>query len=177
MAQELEILTPDQYGQATLAEFKRTIVAAGKVTETGLSRRILNARCLALFSVDAVLVGTGGLKLPDQSYREKIAEHTGIDLAQLNIELGWVAVLEEHWGKGIGPKIVDALASRPEADSAFATCEIDNIKIRKILERNGFFAIGREYLSEDAERILMVMQKQNNAIFTAAADQGRANAT
>ena len=134
-----------------LRAFENLVGHAGEVTPQGLAGRIAAAESLAFAREDQRLVGVGALKLPATAYTLKVFEKAGVpgDAKSHDLELGWIAVIEEYRGQGIGAsicrKLIAPLGSRP----VFSTTRSDNENMRRILAGIGFSQHGHLFESSE----------------------------
>ena len=64
--------TPDKFSEADLQRFKELVIKGGEVGGAALVDNITNARILAIYREEGLIVGVTALKRPNASYREKI---------------------------------------------------------------------------------------------------------
>jgi ribosomal protein S18 acetylase RimI-like enzyme len=102
------------------------------------------------------MVGVAALKRPLDSYRAKVAGRAGVKLkpSEWPFELGYVFVSDDQRGVGLGRSLTDALIREAGSANIFATVRANNERMRTVLRRFEFAVAGRDYLSDDGERIL-----------------------
>jgi GNAT superfamily N-acetyltransferase len=120
-------LPPDCTPQA-LAEFEKLVVEGGAVNPEGLVERIRNAsRLLFLRTPDGELVGTGALKYPRPTYRNKVFAdaRATVSADEYPVELGWVVVAKTYQGRRLSTRIVGELLAFARNENIFATTRTD----------------------------------------------------
>src|SRR5262249_43699901 len=143
------ILSPAECTPQALVDFEKLVMEAGTVDSQGLTQRIGDAsRLLFLRESNGQLVGVGALKHPLLSYRSRVfAEARAIASAdEYPIELGWIAVVKSHQGRGLSRRIIDQLMSLAENENVFATTRTDPRAMRFAADY-GFKLAGKPYPS------------------------------
>ena len=143
------ILSPSDCSPQTLADFESLLTKYGTVDPQGLTQRIREAsRLLFLRESNGELVGVGALKRPQLSYRLKVFAKAQATTApdEYRVELGWVALVKSHQGRGLSRRIVGELISFAENENLFATTRADARAIRFAAEY-GFKTAGYPYPS------------------------------
>lgn len=122
------------------------------VTAGGAVKRVYAEAELPLALVTAIaksgekIVGVGAIKRARPDYAAGRARHSGYAFDPNMNELGYVAVLEKHWGYGLSSRLVETLLSK-HVGPLWATT--DNEAMKQTLERAGFGRKGHEW---DGER-------------------------
>lgn len=143
------VLSPSDCTSKALADFEKLVVEAGAVDSQGLTRRIRGAsRLLFLRESNGQLVGVGGLKHPLLNYRSKVfaKARATVSSDEYPVELGWVAVVKSHQGRGLSRRIIGELVSLVEDENLFATTRADARAMRFATEY-GFKPAGKPYPS------------------------------
>ncbi len=81
----------------------------------------------------------------DGSAGERIVGYAGLAAAGDLADVQTIAVAREHWGTGLGGRLLTELlraATAFECAEVMLECRIDNIRAQKLYERFGFEAIG-----------------------------------
>lgn len=146
--------SPSRYSSDERRIFVNLVRQGGEAAAT--LERIERAKALATAWSDGRLIGVAALKRPQDSYRAKIATRAGVRLnaSEWPFELGYIFVLEEHRGKGLAQSLIEALLDQEGNRNMLATVRTENRAMQKALARFGFAIAGRDYLSDDASRIL-----------------------
>lgn len=146
---------PEDCSAQELAEFEELAVTAGKVASNGLPELMQAARLLAFLRHDGKLVGVAGLKRPRKSYRERVAQNSGVDLplAAYPFELGWVSSLEEG-GPGKSRALCEPMMVATPGYSVFATTGVENEKMQSTLRNLGFEPVGDTWKSSEGDETL-----------------------
>ena len=122
------IFFPADCASQALAEFEKLVVEGGAVNTEGLAQRIRNAsRLLFLRTPDGELVGTGALKYPRPTYRNKVFAdaRATVSADEYRVELGWVVVAKAYQGRRLSTRIVGELLAFARSENIFATTRTD----------------------------------------------------
>ncbi len=157
--------SPGDCSSDELAEFEELVAKGGEVSRRGLKQRIRNAYRL-VFVNDGNLIGVGALKRPSPNYRNRVFKNANASsqLVGTSLELGWMFVLQNQQGKGVGRALMDALVGELNGEQCFATTRTDNQRMHLLLPRYGFVRIGSDYKSGEGEYCLClytINQAQN----------------
>ena len=146
---------PRDCSRETLREFERLVRAGFHGSDESLPRRIRQARRLALHSAaDGTPVAIAGLKSPSLAYRQRVFAdaRTPIDPKPYATEIGWVYVVPDRRGRGLGLRLCRSLlAERPDG-RVFATTRPDNEPMIGILRALGLVLTGSPYRRRDPGR-------------------------
>ena len=117
--------------------------------------RVRGAKALAFLQIDDKIVGIAALKIPADSYRDKIGKSAGVLLRKNDYpyELGYVVVDAAMRGQKLSQKLVNALLPLADRKCMFATTS--SIAMHRVLPRSGFLKAGREYENDKAEKLTL----------------------
>ena len=117
------------------------------------------------------LVACGALKVPCEKYKKKVfleKAHSDFPFVNIKYELGWIVTDKIYRCSGFCNNIVKSLLHYNDHEYDFkpiyATTQQNNLKMQKILVRNGFCEFGVPYKSECGEYNLQLFvrdMKQN----------------
>jgi GNAT superfamily N-acetyltransferase len=143
----LSIATPDELekiDKQQLADFATFVRKAGEATAS----QVKSAKCLVQLHCDR-LIGTAALKT-DKDYRSGCFEKAGLaELAdKFPLELGYVVVEPTLRGRGLSHLAVAAALSRREKAGVYATSNLLNLAMHKVLESRGFIRAGVPWASK-----------------------------
>jgi GNAT superfamily N-acetyltransferase len=122
------IFLPSDCTEQALADFEKLVVEGGAVNPQGLALRVRNAsRLLFLRAPDDQLIGTGALKYPRLSYRNRVFAEAGatVPAEKYPVELGWVVVTKSYQGRRLSTRIVGELLTFAKNENIFATTRAD----------------------------------------------------
>jgi predicted GNAT family N-acyltransferase len=123
-----------------------TIIEEGEAVDPNTMKRDLpRSVVLAIARKADQIVGLGAIKPVRKRYAAKVARNSGVQFPPETLELGYVAVDEDHRHRGLSYRIVEALLSR-YADRLFATTDAEWMK--KALSQYGFLKKGNEWQGE-----------------------------
>ena len=99
---ELRIVVPAICSTDEISTFCGLVCQGEEVQREGLESRVKMAKALVFLRANDDLVGVAGLKLPAQSYRDRVFRSAGVCSAAptFAFELRWVFVSEAHRGRG-----------------------------------------------------------------------------
>ena len=143
------ILLPSDCSAQALADFENLVIKYGTVDPQGLTQRICEAsRLLFLRELNGQLVGVGALKRPQLGYRSKVfaKARATTPADEYRVELGWVAVVKSHQGRGLSRRIIGQLISLSENENLFATTRAD-ARAKRFASDHGFKPTGKPYPS------------------------------
>jgi GNAT superfamily N-acetyltransferase len=143
----LNIATPDELkkiNKQQLAEFATFVKKAGEASASHVN----SAKCLAQLRSDR-LIGTAALKA-DKVYRNNCFKKAGLaELAdKFPFELGYIVVDPTQRGRGLAHLLVAAALSRREKADIYATSNLLNLAMHKVLESRGFIRAGVPWESQ-----------------------------
>lgn len=140
------IRRPSEFTDAELAAFKDLVLLTDEVEKDGLERRIAEARLLATISIGNRLAAVGAIK-EAATHRSTVIAASGFALpAKCQHELGWVSVLPDVRGMGLG-SFVTKLLVRESAEPLWATTRVANTTMHSILNECGFLKEGQAFKS------------------------------
>jgi GNAT superfamily N-acetyltransferase len=143
----LSIATPDELQKVNkqqLADFAAFVRKAGEAK----ALHVNNAKCLVQLH-SGKLIGTAALKT-DEGYRNSCFEKASLaDLAdKFSFEVGYVVVDPTLRGRGLSHLVVAAALSRREKAGVYATSNLLNLAMHKVLESRGFIRAGVPWESQ-----------------------------
>ena len=142
-----------------LDAFQDLVVQAGEATREGLGG-IAQAESLAFAREDQHLLGVGALKVPGSSHTLRVFQEAGVssEARGYDLELGWIAVIEECRGQGIGLSLCQELKSVAGLRPVFATTRANNFAMLSVLSRIGFSQRGHSFeLSEHPGSLIALL--------------------
>lgn len=144
---------PKEFSQAELDNFIEFVVSAGKIARGPIRLLAKNAVAVAILYCDNNLIGSAGLKRPNDTYPERIFNSARASShANYLLELGWVHVHGNHNGKRYGTKLASAVLEYANDNGIYATTPNDHM--RRILSHLGFVNIGNTYKSSNGKEDL-----------------------
>lgn len=152
--------TPDKFSEADLQRFKELVIKGGEVGGAALVDNITNARILAIYREDGLIVGVTALKRPKASYREKIERRSGIALldADSPYELGYTFLDDSLQGRRMSFPLAQAALAHADGAGVFATVRVDNERMRRTLSRAGFIAAGNSWEGNEGRIIGLLIR-------------------
>lgn len=143
----LSIATPDELRKVSkqkLADFAAFVRKAGEANASHVN----SAKCLVQLYSDK-LIGTAALKT-DKGYRNSCFEKAGLaELAdKFSFELGYVVVDPTLRGRGLSHLVVAAALSLREKAGVYATSNLSNLAMHKVLGSRGFIRAGVPWESQ-----------------------------
>jgi GNAT superfamily N-acetyltransferase len=138
----LRVATPGELKEQSnhhLDDFTAFVKSAGEADAS----HVKTAKCLVQLYRSERLVGTAALKA-NSSYRNSCFKSAGVEeLADsFPLELGYVAVDKELRRRGVSHLLVAAALSRREKSGVYATSNLVNLPMHKVLETRGFTRAG-----------------------------------
>jgi hypothetical protein len=143
----LRIATPDDLdkeNKGQLAEFAAFVRTAGEAN----AMHVNSAKCLVQLRLET-LIGTAALKT-DKNYRNACFKNAGLDelAATFPLELGYVVVDPKLRGRGLSHLVVAAALSQREKAGVYATSNLSNLAMHRVLESRGFIRAGVPWESQ-----------------------------
>ncbi len=146
---EIEVVSDaaDAFSQDEQRRFRLLVEAGGEVDTVVLRQNVERAKSLVFARSKGRLLGVAALKVPQPSYRKKIAQNSGFSLQSdlYPFELGYVYVQEAARGKGLAHRLVAAAVDQAHGTQVFATVRADNFGMLRTLDRAAFLHVGEEY--------------------------------
>lgn len=146
---EIEVVSdaPGSFSKYEQSRFRVMVEAGGEVDTVVLRRNVESAKSLVFARSEGQLLGVAALKVPQPSYRKKIAQNSGFSLQSdlYPFELGYVFVHEAARGKGLAHRLVAAALDQVRGTKVFATVRADNLAMLCTLRRATFLHVGEEY--------------------------------
>jgi len=140
---------PGALSESEIQDIIALIRAGGEVANTILEQNVKNAESLLTAHQGDCLVAVGALKKPASTYREGIANKSGVtlDLNSFQFELGYIFVLPSARGRGLATKLTQLAMKERDHVGIFATTRVSNDWMGHILRAAGFEARGQPYAS------------------------------
>jgi len=155
---ELIVRMPDELSPAERSAFMAMVTKGGEVAGPGLETNVAKAKALLLLRIGEEFVGCAAVKHPQTTYREKIAEKSGIDLGQdrFPFELGYFFISEATRGRGQSHWLVEAALASTDGAGVFATARADNVPMQRALAKAEFKTVATFPGRKDREISLFV---------------------
>jgi len=155
---KITLKAPSECSRGELELFTRLARDGGEVQSYGLSNRVRRAKALAFLVEDGSTIGIAALKQPDQGYKADVFAKAGAAEApgQFLYEVGWVVIAEKHRGRKLSRVLVDAVLSKSESRSVFATSATTREAMHRTLSRFGFVRHGQSYPSSERDEELFL---------------------
>lgn len=157
---QINAATPASYSGSERARFRDLVIEGGEVGGVVLDGNIANARVLVTLWADGVMRGVAALKRPRDSYRDKVADWTGVALPKPEIpyELGYIFIQPDLRGGGRSHRLVAEALAHADGAAMFATVRTDNGAMRATLGKAGFTAVGKPYPGQENRVIGLLMR-------------------
>lgn len=138
---------PQEFSDDDRAVFGKLVQEGGEVDSNVLAMNIKCAKALVVGRCSDDILGIAALKRPQASYRKRIGNQAGADLAEeiFPYELGYIYLRPEMRGKGRSRCLVAHALDHADGAGVFATARVDNIAMVRTLERMGFRSVGEDY--------------------------------
>lgn len=153
MEPDIEIVArvPGEFSAGELARFSELVVEGGEVRGAALATNVVNARIVVMLMQAGTMRGVAALKRPQDSYRSKIVERTGVELSNSDypFDLGYIYIQPGLQGRGLSHRLVASSLQHDDARGVFATVRTDNEPMRAALAKAGFVAAGVDYLGNE----------------------------
>lgn len=151
-----EIKAPSECTKQEIEDFHQLVSSGGEVEVALLRSRIRRAKLLALHYEKDTLVATTALKRPNETYKKDVFRKARVsdESDRYSLEVGWAFTMEEYRGKGICSGLVQQLVNRSESEAIFATTRKHNLQMHRILKKNGFRKIGKQFKGRTNEYYL-----------------------
>jgi len=143
------IKSPSHCSPTEIDQFRNLVVKAGEVGTRGINNRIQSAEVLAFLTVSNKVVGIAALKNPNMNYKRGVFEkaHSVDSLSTYRFELGWCHVSEKFQGNGYSKVLLKELLPSARDQGVYATSTMDNQRMHRALESEGFVRIGDSWPS------------------------------
>ena len=154
---EYKIGNASEFSEVEIETFKKIVLDEGEVTEETFDG-LVDKKPILLFAPDTSNIkAVGALKIPHESYKNKVFKKSGSELVpnDFQYELGWVVSLKPGLGK-----IVTEILAKEDA-TIYATVREENAKMQHIIKKyGGFKQSGIPYKSDrgDYKNILFVKE-------------------
>lgn len=147
--------------QHEAAEVADLIHAGGAIKGTieQIKDRVRTAHLFIIAKWGSKIIGVAALKAPQQSYRNRLQQETGVDLSANSYpsELGYVTVAKACQGQRLSSYLMEELMSLPiVSDGVFATTKLEDFY------KNALPALGFEYRESyrnDDDEIVYILTK------------------
>lgn len=150
--EELKIvaLPPSRFSKEDIDLFIELLEKGGEVDSSGLKGRVKKSKLLSLCWDGETLTGVGALKIPQESYKEKVFEKIGFPEESENYlyEFGYLYIEKEYRKKGISKKILHSLLKTVNSKKIFVTIREENKIMGSFLSGYGFEKLGKSYNSQ-----------------------------
>jgi ribosomal protein S18 acetylase RimI-like enzyme len=149
----IETSAPSACDAPVLAEFQVLVLEGGEVDPNTLPALVQRALALAFVRSGDSLVGVGGIKRPNPSYRSKVFKcaHAKLNPADFEFELGWIYVRPSAQGNRLATRLVLELMPSLGGAAVYATSRTNNGRMHSSLIRGGFREEGTPYPSKRNE--------------------------
>jgi GNAT superfamily N-acetyltransferase len=156
----LRIATPDELekeNKQQLADFAAFVKNAGEAAAS----HVRTAKCLVQLLHSGKLIGSAALKT-DNGYRISCFKNAGVDelAGRFPLELGYVVVDKDLRGRGVSHLLVAAALSQRLKDGIYATSNLVNLAMHKVLESQGFVRAGVPWPSTKQGQYLALFLSQ-----------------
>ncbi|MGH9487693.1 MAG: GNAT family N-acetyltransferase [Terriglobales bacterium] len=123
------------------------VLKGEEIARHGLDGRVLAAKSPASAFDGGNVVGAGGLKVPDQHYRNDVLQRAGVKPAAgpHNLEIGWLFVGEEYRRRGHGSALVAIPLEAANTMSVSATVRTANSGMKHIFYQQRFLEHGEPF--------------------------------
>lgn len=157
-----QLKKPSDCNKRELSDFYKMVLEGEQVPARGLVDRIEKAEMLAFHQEEGLLVGIAALKRPIQNYKKRIFAEAGVEneSEKYKFEVGWVYTKPKYRRRGIAGRLVQLIVETYDSESMFATTLMDNSSMRKILERNQFRELGRQYQDKTGKYDLQLFARK-----------------
>lgn len=140
---------PSQLTTAERDEFIAFVLKAGEVGAATLSNLVDQAVTLVTLRDGQTLIGTAGIKRPNEGYRRKQFVKAKVEglIDAYPLELGWVHVHSDHRDKQHSSELVKKALEAVPGRALYATTK--SPKMERTLIRHGFAVQGDPYPSKE----------------------------
>lgn len=139
---EVTACAPGDLSSAELETCFAIIKEGGAVNTNTVKRDLPHSSLMAIARNRNEIVGVGVIKPARPRYAAKTARNSGVAFPLETLELGYVAVDDDHRGHGLSHRIVEVLLAR-HVGRLFATT--DDEWMKKTLTKAGFVKKGNEW--------------------------------
>jgi hypothetical protein len=163
---------PNSLSESELRDFIALVRSGGEVSTAILEHNVRTAESLLTAHDAKGLLGVAALKRPALSYRNRIADKSGVrlELELFPLELGYVFITPIARRLGLATKLCDLALKERDGVGVFATTRVANATMARVLQKVGFEARGRSYISGRGKYELQLFLRPPRA---AAAREGR----
>jgi len=143
---------PKECTYKEIKKFKELVCSGGEVNSSSLASLVDKAYRLIFIDENDKIIGVAGIKKPNKSYIKKISEKAGIQISDDMKELGWIYILPEYQGKGLGNKLMKYIYKNILNDiECYATTKETNDAMKNLLKKYSFKVSGKKYSSENGD--------------------------
>lgn len=151
MLKAIVVRSPDKCSTEERAILVALVVKGGEVKERYAVQGVDHADTLLWLQDEKGVYGVAAIKNPTDHHRMGVFEKAGVAgrSSEVALEFGYAFVEEDRRGNGDGRALMIAAMEALGSRAAFATARVANDKITRILARNNFEIVGREYPSDE----------------------------
>lgn len=146
----IQSISPRACGAPALEEFQALVLEGGEVDPISLPGLVKAAPVLAVAKSGNTLVGVGGIKRPNSSYRNRVfkSARAQLNARDFEFELGWVYVRPAAQGNRLASRLVQQLMLPLHGVAVYATSRVNNSRMHASLARVEFRREGTPYPSK-----------------------------
>ena len=159
---------PTKFTKADRETFVRLVRLGDEVATGALKQNVENAEALVFLKEEGLIRGIAALKLPQESYRERIGKKTKFNLGDTEFpyELGYIFIVEEARNQGWSRRLVKKAIECALGSAIFATIRTDNDPMLRSLRSLGFEAAGEPYQGRNMKHLQVYVSKANPTVKT-----------
>ena len=153
-----------KFSDNEIATFKKIVLSKGEVSAETFDGLILKNPILLFSPNTSDVEAVGALKVPHESYKDKVFKNSKSELAadDFQYELGWVVSLKP----GLGKIVTEILAKKDV--TVYATVREGNAQMLHIIQKyGGFKQSGIPYQSDRGDYKNILFIKRNEIIIYA----------
>jgi len=153
----VNVKSPGNCSDKEIEVFESFVNKGDEVDVMGLKERIMAAHKL-IFVLNDECLGVGAIKKPNNGYKAKVFKKAGIQILadEFLYELGWIYVLENTRGLGIGSIIMKSISREINENKCYATTRENNDGMRYLLEKHAYSLNGDKYLGRNKKNNLVL---------------------
>ena len=137
--------SPKELSDGDLETCMAIVEDGGAVNRNAMRRDLRCSSLLAIVRAGGQIVGVGAIKPVRIQYAAKVARESGVEFPRDTLELGYVAVRQNHQHSGLSRRIATTLVSG-YTSHLFATTDEEWMK--RTLSRTGFSKKGQEWTGQ-----------------------------
>ncbi|MBL7890738.1 MAG: hypothetical protein JNL24_14390 [Bacteroidia bacterium] len=152
--------SPNQIDSNDFESILKLIVKGGQVNSQNLSHRLRRADLIAYSKIANSIVACAVLKNPNPNYKLNVFEKSqSINSPnEFSLELGYVFTDSNHRGNGFSSILCNKIVNSKPNANIFATTNVENLPMQKILQKNGFFQSGKEYIGDYNDKLVLLIK-------------------